>query len=145
LLRVVIGLAWAALPYLHAENWRAVEKRQPVAIVFRDGRAEPMPRRQAKAFADRHDLLVCREAVQVAMRRVRQKTPAVWVGWRRELAPRVELGVPGIAIVGCGGPGRTQSRTNRNGQAGYQLRTHGARASIPWLATTDGTLGPTTR
>jgi alpha-glucosidase (family GH31 glycosyl hydrolase) len=52
-----------------------------------------------------------------------------------------ELGPGPLLGMGEGGPQfdrKGQTYTNRNGQGGYQLRTHGGRVPIQWLIGTDG-------
>ena len=54
---------------------------------------------------------------------------------------RFALGKGRIFGLGEGGPQfdrRGSSYGVRNGQGGYQLRTHGARVSVPWIVSTDG-------
>ncbi len=51
------------------------------------------------------------------------------------------LGKGPLLGFGEGGPQfdrKGQTYTNRNGQGGYQLRTHGGRVPIQWLVSTDG-------
>ena len=54
---------------------------------------------------------------------------------------RFALGKGPLLGFGEGGPQfdrKGSAYTNRNGQGGYQLRTHGGRVPIQWLASTDG-------
>jgi alpha-glucosidase/alpha-D-xyloside xylohydrolase len=56
-------------------------------------------------------------------------------------AVRFSLGKGPLFGFGEGGPQfdrRGAVYTNRNGQGGYQLRTHGGRVPIQWLASADG-------
>ena len=54
---------------------------------------------------------------------------------------RFSLGKGPLLGFGEGGPQfdrKGSTYTNRNGQGGYQLRTHGGRVPIQWLVSTDG-------
>ena len=54
---------------------------------------------------------------------------------------RFSLGKGPLLGFGEGGPQfdrKGATYTNRNGQGGYQLRTHGGRVPIQWLVSTDG-------
>jgi alpha-glucosidase/alpha-D-xyloside xylohydrolase len=59
------------------------------------------------------------------------------------VAPTVSFSLGKGPLLGFGEGGPQFDRkgavyTNRNGQAGYQLRTHGGRVPIQWLVSTDG-------
>ena len=58
-------------------------------------------------------------------------------------APTIRFSLGKGRLLGFGEGGqqfdrRGHSYTNRNGQGGYQLRTHGARVPVQWLMSTDG-------
>ena len=58
-------------------------------------------------------------------------------------APTLRFGLGSGPLLGFGEGGPQFDRkgavyTNRNGQGGYRLRTHGARVPIQWLVSTDG-------
>jgi alpha-glucosidase (family GH31 glycosyl hydrolase) len=58
-------------------------------------------------------------------------------------SPRVTFALGKGPLLGFGEGGQQFDRrghayTNRNGQGGYQLRTHGSRVPVQWLVSTDG-------